>query len=281
MIIDFHTHTFPDKIAAQVIAKLERDAGTKAHISATKDALLASMREAGVALSVILPVVTAPRQTETINAAAVQTNEQYGERGLLSFGGIHPDDGNYIETLQWIAAHGLKGIKLHPVYQKVDFDDMRTMRIVDKASELGLIVSVHSGIDIGVEGDEAAPERMLRVIREVKPEKLVLAHFGAWNQFDEVEELLAGQDVYFDTAFAVGRPYLPLEEGGGTALPDLCSAEQFVRIMRKHGSDKILFATDSPWSSQKREIQVIRSLPITQEEQRRILGENAKRLLGL
>lgn len=277
MIIDFHTHTFPDKIAGAAIAKLEEAAFTRAWLPGTKDALQASMREAGVGCSVILPVVTAPRQTQSINDAAVRTNELFEETGLFSFGGIHPEDPDYKETLRFIADHGMKGIKLHPVYQGVQFDEQKMMNIVDYASELGLIISVHAGIDIGVEGDFSGPRQCLNVIRTVHPKKLVLAHLGGWNQFDEVEELLVGEEVWFDTAFAIGRPYR--EALHGKELPDLCSEEQFVRIVRNHGVQKILFATDSPWSNQKEEVERIRKMSLTDEEKSMILGENAHRLL--
>ena len=281
MIIDFHTHIFPEKIAGRVAEKLQWEAGTAAVILPTAECLLASMQEAGVDLSVILPVVTAPRQTETINTTALLTNEQYRSLGLHSFGGIHPDDDNYRKTLRWIASHDLKGIKLHPVYQGVPFDDIRTKRIISYAEELGLIIQVHAGPDIGVPGDQASAIRLLNVIEELKPSKLVLAHMGCWSQYDLVLELLAGQKCYLDTAFALRRPYRQIPKGPDiSGLPDLCSDEQFVRIMKKHGAHRILFATDSPWSSQSEQVALIRSLPITEEEKTAILGANAYGLLN-
>ena len=55
--------------------------------------------------------------------------------------------------------------------------------------------------------------------------------------------------------------------------------KDFVRIARKHGTDKILFATDSPWESQESYIQRIQSLPLDEAEKTRIFSENAKELL--
>ena len=34
----------------------------------------------------------------------------------------------------------------------MDFDDIRTLRILDRAAELGLIVLSHSGLDVGFPG---------------------------------------------------------------------------------------------------------------------------------
>lgn len=78
MIIDFHTHIFPEKIVERVIAKLEGLAHSKAHILPTMTNLLASMDEAGIDISVILPVVTSVSQTESINRSSCEINEMWG-----------------------------------------------------------------------------------------------------------------------------------------------------------------------------------------------------------
>ena len=67
MIIDFHTHIFPDKIAKPTIDTLAVNSDAKAYTDGTRDSLVASMREAHVDLSVILPVVTRPGQFQSVN----------------------------------------------------------------------------------------------------------------------------------------------------------------------------------------------------------------------
>jgi predicted TIM-barrel fold metal-dependent hydrolase len=59
------------------------------------------------------------------------------------------------------------------------------------------------------------------------------------------------------------------------------SKEQFLRIVKNHGADKILFGTDSPWSRADEEIASIRALPLSEDEKSAILGGNAARLLTL
>ena len=281
MIIDFHTHVFPEKIAERAIAALEANANSRAHIKATIPSLINSMERSGIDISVVLQVVTNPRQTETINRTSVEINEKYADCGLIAFGGIHPDDENYRDTLKFIASNGLKGIKVHPVYQKVDFDDIRFLRILDCATELGLITVTHAGLDIGVEGSEADPEKLRHAIDTVHPKKLVLAHLGGWNQWDKVSEYIAGQDVYLDTAFSIGRPYLPLEGKEPYPHPDLCSKEMLEKLIRLHGEDKILFATDSPWSNQRDEVFKIREMNLPGETEEKIFCKNAMKLLEM
>jgi len=106
MIIDFHTHVFPDKIASRTIEKLEEVSSLDAYTDGTFQSLLAEMKESLVDISVILPVVTKPEQFNTINATSVKINEGYREI-VLSFGGIHPDSPDPKEQLRQIKKMGL------------------------------------------------------------------------------------------------------------------------------------------------------------------------------
>lgn len=264
MVIDFHTHTFPDKIAAASIESLSKCSGITPHTDGTLSGLARSMEEDGVDLSVILPVVTREKQFETVNRVAAEICER--QERFLSFGGIHPDCSDIRKKIREIKALGLKGIKIHPAYQEVYIDDIRYLRILEAASEEDLIVSVHAGVDIGLpEPVYAGVERILRAIREVAPKKFVLAHLGGWKEWDAVEEMLVSEDVYFDTAF----------------LEDYISDGQLLGIIRKHGAEKILFGTDCPWSGQRESIERIRRLGLSEAEERLIFSENAKGLLGL
>lgn len=263
MVIDFHTHIFPDVIAFKTISKLENVSGIKAATDGTLKGLLWSMEQAGVDLSVVLPVVTKPSQFESINAFAKSVNEEYAGK-LLSFGGIHPDCENYKEQLDAIKAMGLPGIKIHPDYQGVMIDDARYMNIIEYADSLGLIIITHAGIDIGLpEPVHCPPDRMRKVLNAVKPKKMVVAHYGGWKQWEMVYEYLAGEDVYLDTAFT--DSYL--------------AQDMFMKIWEKHDKDKILFATDSPWSDVTKGIEMIQAMPLSEAEKADILGNNANKLL--
>lgn len=265
MIIDFHTHIFPDKIAERSIEALSKVSGVKAATDGTLNGLLVSMDRSGVDLSVIMPVVTKPTQFESVNTFAAKVNEQYKGK-LISFGGIHPDSADYKAELDRIKELGLPGIKLHPDYQGVMIDDVRFMHIIEYADALGLIIMVHAGIDIGLpEPVHCPPDKARKVLDAIKPEKLVLAHMGGWKQWEEVYEYLAGESVYLDTAFSF----------------DYMEQDMFMKICRKHDADKIVFATDSPWSDARRDIQVIKSVPLSDAEKAAIFSGNAKKLLNM
>ena len=170
MIIDFHTHAFPDKIAASAITILEGNGKVKANTDGTVMDLQNKSRETGVDYSLVLPVVTSPKQTKSINDFAIKINfDNDNYPNILSFGGIHPDYLEYEDELIRIKEAGLKGIKLHPEYQNTYIDDEKYLKIIDKAFELGLIVIIHAGIDIGIDSDlKASPDRILNCKSKLK-----------------------------------------------------------------------------------------------------------------
>ncbi len=282
MVIDIHTHTFPDKLAATTIPKLEGMSHTRAYVDGTVSGLRASMSRAGVDLSFVLPVATNPRQVVHVNDSSARINDQGRETGIYSFGCMHPDFSDYRAELARVKELGMKGIKLHRVYQGVNFDDIRTLRILDRAAELGLVVLTHSGLDIGFPGEvRVTPAMVLHAIREVGPLTLILAHMGGWRNWDQVEELLPEAPVYLDTSYSLGS-ITPLDDGyyRPEDLP-MMGEEQFLRIIRTFGYERFLFGTDSPWSGQKESVERLRALPLTQEEKAAILGGNAQRLLQI
>jgi len=279
MVIDFHTHVFPDRLAASTIQKLSEMGHVLPRADGTAEGLLASMKKAGVDYSVILPVATNPRQVEKVNDSAAILNTTFGARGLISFGCIHPDHEAPERELKRIMEMGLKGVKIHPVYQGVDVDDPRYLRILECSGRLGLIVVTHGGIDVGYpERQHASPDKILRAVQQVGPVKLIAAHMGGWKQWDEAESLLAETLVYLDTSFCTGC-ITSLEEHAATEELSLMREVQFVRMVRAFGSHRILFGTDSPWRDQRESIREVHRMPLMPEEKAAILGGNAERLL--
>ncbi len=281
MIIDFHTHTFPDRIAEKTLETLSAKSHSHYYSDGTAAALSASMKKAGIDLCVNLPVMTNEGQCEKVNDSLIRQRDSLMDLGIISFGGMHPAFAGFAEKLRELKECGVKGIKLHPAYQETDLNDVRMMRIIEKASELDMIVITHAGLDIGLpEHNYADPDMILEVIDRVAPGKFVLAHMGGWSGWDDVEKYLAGAPVWMDTAFSIGL----IEEGSDHRKPlrgKNMEEEDFLRLCRKHGTDRILFATDSPWADQSDYVESFKKMSFTQSESRAILGENARKLLEL
>lgn len=278
MIVDFHTHTFPARIAGRAIAGMEKAARMKAYLDGTSEALAASMKQSGIDLSVSLPVATRPEQPYKLNLAAIEANEKGGP--ILYFGAAHPDDPNWREQLHFAADHGLKGIKLHPMYQSVDFDDIRTLRLVGTAAELGLIVVVHAGEDIGIPGKaRCTPENALFVQRETGIDTLVLAHMGGWRLWERVMTELVGAPIYLDTSFSFGRanphPAYPRRE----EELQLGENSLLTKILLQHPKERLLFGSDSPWGDPSEDLAILKGFNLDEERQSLLLGGNALRLL--
>ena len=286
MLIDFHTHTFPDELAGKVIPKIAGDASIHYYTKATNASLLESMERAHVDMSVILPVVTKPSQCETINRTAKELNEKYFPR-LLSFGGIHPDNENYREILEDLVKSGIKGIKLHHLYQGVAIDDIRSLRIIECACELGLVVVIHAGRDLSFPGDLASPQKISIMLDKVHPDKMVLAHMGSYAQWEEVYNLLCGRGAYLDTSFSLS-PVRPLEDtregwdklAANPILVPSLAPELFREMVEKNGVDHMLFASDSPWCDQKETYNLVNTY-LNESEKDAVFYENALRLLNL
>lgn len=269
MIIDFHTHIFPDKIADKTIAFLSQKGGAIPFSDGTASGLVREMEEGEVDISIALPVVTSPTQFESINRFAKETNEIFKnkEKRIVSFGGIHPNCDNIEEKMKFIKECGFLGVKIHPDYQETYINDERYIKILESARELNLIVVTHSGVDMGYRDStvKCTPKLVKEVLRRVPGVKLVLAHLGANEMPNEVYETLCGEDVYFDTAMILRYT----------------DKETFEKILKKHGEDKILFATDSPWSGMKEDIEILKSFNLSKSTLDKIFFENAKKLLRL
>ena len=143
MIVDLHTHTFPDSIAPATVDKLQALSHTRPFSDGTVSGLAASMERAGVDWSVVLPVATNARQVPRVNDASARLCQEERGRGILSFGCMHPEFPDWRSELARVAGMGLRGIKLHPVYQGTDFDDPRFLRILERAGDMDMV-----GVDI-------------------------------------------------------------------------------------------------------------------------------------
>lgn len=266
MIIDFHTHIFPDRIADGAMKKMSDVSQLTPALDGKENSLAESMERCGVDMSVVLPVATNPLKCDSLNEYAFSINKKYEEKNqmLLSFAGVHPYAPDLEDLFKKIVDMGFKGIKLHPDYQGFFFDDPMCKKTIELAEKNNLVTVVHSGLDYGyVTEIHCTPQRILDVAEDLKPKRLVLAHLGANSLWYDVEKTICGLGLYFDTAFINPR----------------INDEQFVRIVRANGAEKILFATDSPWNDQKKDIDFIAGQNLSQNEKDMIFSKNALKLL--
>ena len=277
-----HTHMFPRRIAAGALRAMQGNCHTALFSDGTEDGLIACERRAKADLAIVQPVATNPDKVARLNDSVLETNRRTRETGLLSFGAMHPACADWERELERLKQAGVAGIKLHPAYAGVDTDDPRSVAILRKCRDLGLIVLMHGGRDVGLPlAEEALPAKIRRALDAVGPLRLVVAHMGGWGCWAEARALLSDTGVYIDTAFSLGA-MTPAPDAYLWRAEDLrlLDGEAFCELVRAFGADHVLFGTDGPWADPEREIAHIRDLPLPPAEIGGILGENARALLG-
>lgn len=263
MLIDFHTHCFPDKLAERAVAQLAHAAGgIMNYTNGTIGDLKAKMNNEAVNASVVLNIATNEHQTESVNNFAASINDN---NTIFAFGSVYPRAKNVLEELDRIKSLGLRGVKFHPEYQKFYVDDEMMKPIYKKISQLGLITVFHAGKDYGfMPPYHCMPKNMKNALKWFDA-PVVAAHWGAMNCAEEVLEELCGLDIYFDSSF-------------GYSQISRIAAE---KILERHGIDKLLFGTDSPWHTPSIELRLINSLGLSDNEKNAVCFENAAKLLNI
>ena len=263
MVIDFHTHAFPERIAEKALKGLSHSGGGLIpQGKGTLESLKEEMKKDGIDISVVLGIATNPLQQKNVNDFAKEVSK---EDRFIAFGSIHPDSPDAIEELERIKMLGLKGIKLHPEYQNFFVDDIKMKPIYKKISELGLITLFHAGHDYGFsEPYHCMPDNLLNALKWIDS-PVVAAHWGGLGCGKEVLEKLCGLDIWFDLAFGYGT------------MPKVIAQ----KIVDKHTPDKLLFGSDMPWHRPAWERCLVESLDLSKEDKEKIYYKNAIKLLGI
>jgi predicted TIM-barrel fold metal-dependent hydrolase len=260
-IVDIHTHTFPPSVAAKAISKLEGTSSTKAIGSGLEDDLLVSMQESGVDISVVAPVATSPN-CHSINLKSIASREKNGE-SLCFLGALHPNTPNIREEIAFLKENGFNGVKLHPDYQDFFVDEQRMFPIYEELEKQEMFLLLHCGEDVSfVNSGKGNPSRTAKILKQFPELKIIAAHLGGYLRWDETLEHLGGyENVWLDTAYCAFKP----------------EPQTMQKIINTFTSKKILLGSDWPWMEQKKSIDYIKSLPISEEQKSDILGDNALR----
>ena len=259
MIIDFHAHIYPEKIAEKAtiaISKFYENAPMAWHGRIPE--LLESGRQIGVTKYIVHSTATKPQQVESINNFILDECAKHPE--FIGFGTMHPDYENYSAELERIHSAGLKGIKLHPDFQEFCCDCEKMDPIYDKMAKLKMPVLFHAG---DYRYDFSGPKRIAHV-KEKHPDLIVIAaHFGGYTEWENSIKYLVGKDVYFDTSSTFWK--LPFEQAR--------------KIIEDHGYKKFLFGSDFPMWNHTGELENIKKLGLPAEQEQAILFDNANELL--
>lgn len=259
-IVDFHAHIFPERLAPKAAAAIGDFYQIPIQFDGTVGTLLDLGSRFGIGTFVVHSVATIPQQVESINNFIAEAARQHPGR-LVGFATIHPGHGSIQNEIDRAVSLGLRGVKLHPDFQKFRLDCKEAFAIYE-AIEGRLPLLVHSG-DYRYEYSKAA--RMAAVVRRFPRLDVVCAHFGGWSEWEESTAILADCNVKVDTSSSL---YALSPETAG-------------KLIRTYGVDNVLFGTDFPMWGPEFELERFNQIELTVEEREKILHRNAERLLGL
>lgn len=261
MIIDFHTHAFPDKLAPRAIATLAQKASIPYFTNGTVTDTQQKMADWNIDAHVMLSIATNPKQQTNVNNFAIEVNNN---STLFAFGSVHPLADNAEEELERIKNAGLRGVKFHPEYQQFKINNKSVYHLYEKCIKLGLTVVFHAGKDLGYPDSLNASVEMIKDLSaDFKGAPFVMAHFGACMMPKQYLSIASECGFYVDTSFSKGN----------------ISSEDAENIIKKQGADKVLFGSDCPWASSKETYDFINSLNVSKEDKDKIFYKNAQNLL--
>jgi len=260
-MIDTHTHVFPDKIAPKVVEKM----GTEGNqIPLCGDFTLRDLRSymARCGIEAVVTFCVAERPKVVLPANDFMT--------IFGFGTIHPDMENPVAEVRRIRRGGLQGIKFHSLFQPVGAADENLFSIYEEMAKTGMIAYFHVGKDPNHLSQPArtSPHDMAYLKERFPSLTIVAAHFGGLFMLEEARRWVIGKDIFIDTCW-------------GPNIQSL-EAKEVIDLIRQHGAEKVLFATDYPSTLDPGpQIEWFQTLPLRPEENDLIFRENARRLLGL
>ncbi len=252
-IIDVHTHIFPEKIAEKAVASIGRFYGVSICRSAQPRDAAAQARAAGIERSLVFSAATAPHQVQSINDFIRESCGRYP--AFVGLGTLHPAMEDPFAEIERIGTLGLHGIKLHPDFQDFDIDDERMLPVYRRLAEARLPVLFHMG---DPRFTRSSPFRLARVLEAVPDLRVIAAHFGGYARWDEAERLLAGSGAYYDTSSTLA----------------FMEKARALELIGRFGVDRMLFGTDYPTWDMAEELERFLALGLSEDDNRRILGEN-------
>jgi uncharacterized protein len=277
MIIDFHTHLFPDEIKNNRSYYLEKEplfnelyGNPKAKLASAED-LIADMTQQNVDISVVQNFQWQDHGLcHETNAYIGQLIAQHPGK-LVGFGMCCWDNPQrVVKEIEYCSKIGLKGIGevRPPLSILADFSQIRP--VIEAIQENNLILLTHASEPVGHQYSgkgNITPEVLYPFITAFPDLKLVCAHWGGglpfYNLMPEVKTTLA--NVYFDSA----------------ASPYLYSPAIYAQMGNTLSADRCLFGSDYPLLKPHRLLRDIQSQNIPDAVKHQFLAGNALNLLGI
>ncbi len=279
VIIDCHTHVFPDEVRRNRAKYAGRDHafgqiyGNERAKMVGMDELIRSMDDEGVDKAVVCGF---PWMDNGLCAAGndyiLEGMGRFPER-IIGFGCVQPDSGDKaVEEAARCIQLGMKGIgelaSYPPAPPLYTVDSLRPICQILQKVDLPLMLHSNEVVGHSYPGKCNIPLRSIYdFIRAFSGVRILLSHWGGGFFFYELmpEVAKAAEMTWYDTA----------------ASPFLYDRRIYSVAVTIVGAEKILFGSDYPLIRPSRYIEEMEGSGLGQEERRKILGQNVKELLRL
>ena len=254
-ITDCHAHIYPMKIAEKATGVIGEFYDTKMRHIGSPEELLESGSRAGVTRYWVHSVATTPHQVSSINRFIAEQCALHPE--FTGFGTLHPDSDDIARDVDELISLGLRGVKLHPDFQKFNIDDPHALPMYEAfAGKLPLLV--HLGDD---RYDFSNPRRLANVLDLFPKLVCVGAHMGGYRVWDEAYDALGRRDCWIDTSSTLGM---------------LNDPDRVRGMVKLWGTDRLIFGSDFPMWDHEEELERFEKLGITGEALENVMWRNAE-----
>ena len=256
-IADIHAHIFPEKLAAKASASIGSFYGASSNHVASLEILLEQEALAGIGYAAVSSSATSPEQTAHINDFISRCAQNRPH--LVPLGSLFPGMDGWEAELERMQALGIRGIKIHPDFQRVNIDEPKAVEMYRAIARAGLPVLFHMG---DARFDYSSPERLTNLIRQVPDLVAIAAHFGGWQSWDRAYAHIQPENVFYDTSSSL------MFLGKDRALD----------FLEKMGPHRFLFGSYFPMWTPKAELERFLELGLDEDIRDRILFGNFETL---
>lgn len=179
-------------------------------------------------------------------------------------------DSDYMaaEIQSKIEKYQIKILKIHPAVNNLTPEDDGYLKIFELAHKNNLVVISHGGMaGDDLEGKYCSPDKFRKALETYPSLKLVIAHLA----YPHIKDLLQLGDkyknLYTDISFVLKNSPI--------------SDEEFIDIIKKFGSERVLFGSDFPWSDPELDAQRLMQLNLAEKEVESVAYQNAVNLFQL
>lgn len=260
-IIDAHCHIYPEKIADKATNAI----GVFYDIPMYTAGCAQRLKESGAKIHtdrfLVCSAATTPEQTYSINDFIAGQCKQ--NPSFFGLGTMHYQLPDIEDELDRLISLGLHGVKFHNDFQGYDLDDPQAIPMYKAMAKRDLPVLFHMG---DAHRQHTTAKQLANVMRQVPDLKVIAAHFGGYQAWDQVKKGLPNsENLRFDTSSSLM----------------FISKEQALDFIDHYGIDRFFFGTDFPMWEPEDELKRFLNLGLSEEENEMIFHRNFEDFFGI